>query len=321
MTVGRAVLVRGAHPQLYRPVLDDLLAEMSRGSAAPLRVDLTTTAADDPHLERWLSDDGAWMEPVRTLVLDGTQAWKAASLNVLLGRLSAAVVEWHVVALQHEREPVKTLRELVDEELDHRVDDDVVRSAKVLDAALRRAGVEVDRGLTRRLIEHAGAQVADAVAVVSVVVAGAPYPHPIGWPDVRPHLDERGSVSLVELFKAISAGDREGATVAVRRGTARAAAHPLQVVAALTTRYRTYLHSFGAHDADELAARASVSRGAAHYALKEARRLGQTRCVRSFAHVAAAERDLKGDSALDAQTQLEVLVVRLAQQFRLAGAR
>ncbi len=209
----------------------------------------------------------------------------------------------------------------------HRADVGRGRAGRAwLTEQLAAAQVELDRTATDLLAEHLGE---DRVRVWAILdtLAGAYGPGPrLGADEVAPFLGERGTVPPWELTDAIGKGDIAGALACLQRLSGPEAMHSLQVLAILRNHYDRMLRLDGSGARDEAAA-AEILLGAgllrkggstygARQALAASRRLGSDRIKRAVALLAAADLDLRGRTALDPETTLEVLVARLSQLNR-----
>ena len=188
------------------------------------------------------------------------------------------------------------------------------------------AQVTLDRAATDLLAEHLGEDRARVWAILDVL-AGAYGPGAtLGAADVEPFLGERGTIPPWELTDAIGKGDIAGALGCLQRLCGPEAMHPMQVMAILRNHFDRLLHLDGSGVRDEAGAaavlreagllRKGASTFAARQALAACRRLGPERLRRAVALLAAADVDLRGATALDPETVLEVLVARLGQLHR-----
>jgi DNA polymerase-3 subunit delta len=103
---------------------------------------------------------------------------------------------------------------------------------------------------------------------------------------------------------------------ALRRLFGAGAFHPLQVLAILHRHYQAMLRldGSGVTTPDEAAARLGMrSAYPARKALEQGRRLGPTGISRAVTLLADADLDVRGRSALPAESVLEVLVGRLSR--------
>lgn len=188
------------------------------------------------------------------------------------------------------------------------------------------AQVRLDRTATDLLAEHLGEDRARVWAILDVL-AGAYGPGAtLGAAEVEPFLGERGTIPPWELTDAIGKGDIAGALGCLQRLCGPEAMHPMQVMAILRNHFDRLLHLDGSGVRDEAGAaevlreagllRKGPSTFAARQALAACRRLGPERLRRAVALLAAADVDLRGRTALDPETTLEVLVARLGQLHR-----
>lgn len=188
------------------------------------------------------------------------------------------------------------------------------------------AQVRLDRPATDLLAEHLGEDRARVWAILDVL-AGAYGPGArLGAAEVEPFLGQRGTIPPWELTDAIGKGDIAGTLGCLQRLCGPEAMHPMQVMAILRHHFDRLLHLDGSGARDEAGAakvlleagllRKGASTAAARQALTACRRLGTERLRKAVALLAAADVDLRGRTALDPETTLEVLVARLGQMHR-----
>lgn len=137
---------------------------------------------------------------------------------------------------------------------------------------------------------------------------------------LAPFLGERGDVKPWDLTDALDAGNARVAVVTVRRLMSAGERHALQVLAQLHTHYSRLARLDGANvstrdDAEEVL---GVKGFVADKALKAYRSIGPDGVRMSFELLARADVDLRGGTALDAETVMDVLVARLARLARVS---
>ena len=188
------------------------------------------------------------------------------------------------------------------------------------------AQVRLDRAATDLLAGHLGEDRARVWAILDVL-AGAYGPGAtLGAAEVEPFLGQRGTIPPWELTDAIGRGDIAAALGCLQRLCGPEAMNPMQVMAILRNHFDRLLHLDTPGVRDEAGAaevlreagllRKGSSTFAARQALTACRRLGPERLRRAVALLAAADVDLRGRTALDLETTLEVLVARLGQLHR-----
>jgi DNA polymerase-3 subunit delta len=186
---------------------------------------------------------------------------------------------------------------------------------------LHEAPVRLDARAGSRLGEHLGGDVSRMRGLLEALAAAYGEGASIDIERLEPFLGEAGSVAPWDLSDAIDAGETAGALGALRRLFGAGSFHPLQVLAILHRHYQAMLRldGSGVTTPDEAAARLGMrSSYPARKALEQGRRLGPTGISRAVTLLADADLDIRGRSALPAETVLEVLVGRLS---RLAAAR
>ncbi len=138
----------------------------------------------------------------------------------------------------------------------------------------------------------------------------------VGAAEVEPFLGEAGGVPPWEFTDAIDAGRTTDALTLMSRMMHGGERHPLQIMATLHNHYGRLARLDGAdaRNEDEAAAAMGIKSGfPAKKALGNYRRLGGDRVKRAVALLARADLDLRGETDLDSELVMEVLVARLSR--------
>jgi DNA polymerase-3 subunit delta len=187
----------------------------------------------------------------------------------------------------------------------------------LLDERLATAPVQFDNSARQAIIDRIGDDIGRLAAVLETLTSTFGPDTKLGVDDVTPFLGEASDVPPWELTDAIDAGDIGLALDKLNRMTVGGERHPLQTLATLHNHYQRILHLDGARATDEKAAAALLkmtgSTFPARKALNASKRLGSQRIARAVGLLAAADLDLRGASALPAETVMTVLVARLAR--------
>jgi DNA polymerase III subunit delta len=181
---------------------------------------------------------------------------------------------------------------------------------------LHEGPVKLDARAGSRVGEHLGGDVSRLRGLLDALAAAYGEGASIDLEKLEPFLGEAGSVAPWDLTDAVDSGDTAGALGALRRLFGASAFHPLQVLAILHRHYQAMLRldGSGITTPDEAAARLGMrSSFPARKALEQGRRLGATGISRAVTLLAEADLDVRGRSALPAETVLEVLVARLSR--------
>lgn len=181
--------------------------------------------------------------------------------------------------------------------------------------------VRLDARAAARLGEHLGGDMGRVRGLLDVLAATYGEGAAVGEAELEPFLGQAGSVAPWELTDAIDAGDAAAALEALGRLSGPGGFHPLATLAVLHRHFETMLRldGSGVTSAEEAAARLGArSVYPVKKALEQGRRLGPARLGRAVVLLAEADLDLRGRSALDGTTVLQVLVARLS---RLGGTR
>jgi DNA polymerase-3 subunit delta len=190
----------------------------------------------------------------------------------------------------------------------------------LMEERLATAPVRLDGGARSAIADRLGDDVGRLASILETLAATFGPDTRLGAEDVSPFLGEGSDVPPWELTDAIDAGDIALALAKLDRMTVGGGRHPLQILATLQTHYQRVLRLDGSRASDEKAAAGvlgiSGSTFPARKALTLQRKLGRERIGRAVGLLAAADLDLRGASALPADTVMTVLVARLAQLSR-----
>ena len=134
--------------------------------------------------------------------------------------------------------------------------------------------------------------------------------------ELEPLLGEEGGVPPWDLTDAIDSGDVARSITLLHRMMHGGGRHPLQVMALLHGHYAKMarLDGSGAQDPESAAAALGAkSSFAAGKTLKSYQRLGVDGVRRAIGLLATADLDLRGETGLEEETVMEILVARLAR--------
>ena len=342
-----AYVVRGTDAVLRDRVVADLVAELLGDDDRALALEETVvpgraTAGDD--------DGGAgtgaegrdaavaavlnaassppFMTGCRVVVVRDAGALTAADVGPLVAYLDAPLDTTRLVFVAGGGTmPPALTKKLQQIQAEERAPDSE-KTADVLRAAARDAGIRLAPDALQLVGTHLGDDAGRVAALVDVLAAAAADDRPLGADDVRPYLGGAGSVPPYQLTNALDAGDAPGALEVLHRLLTVTSPqqprpmHPLQVMGLLANHYRRMLRLDDPavrSEADAVAALGGKVRGfAARKALDGARALGTDGLRRAFDALEQADLDLKGARGIPEEAVMEVLVVRLA---RLAGRR
>ncbi len=182
-------------------------------------------------------------------------------------------------------------------------------------------GVRLQPAAAARIADQLGEDLGRLEGIVAVLRSTFGEGVRIGPDDVEPFLGDAGGVPPWDFTDAIDAGHTGNALTMLSRMTRGGERHPLQVMAILHGHYGKLarLDGVDARSEGDAAAAMGIKPGfPAKKALGNYRRLGGTGVRRAVHLLAAADLDLRGDTDLEPEMVMEVLVARLS---RLGPAR
>ena len=182
------------------------------------------------------------------------------------------------------------------------------------------ARVQINEAARQLLSDHIGEDVARLSGIL-LTLEGVYGPDSLlGEAEVRPFLGDEGSVPPWDLTDAIDRGDMQLSLQVLQRIMGSGERHPLQVMATLNNHFEKILRLDGTQISNEKDAAMHLgikgSSFPAKKALSQMRNLGPRKIQRAIELLSQADLDLRGNSALDGDIIIEILVARLAQLSR-----
>lgn len=315
-----AYLVRGDDASLVAQVLSDVVAEVLEGRDADTAVEEHGAAGEDIDVDRAV--DALATPP---FLID-----RRVVVVRDVGRLVAADATRFVAWLEEPVPGVVLVLGGGGGSIPSALDKAVGRVGTVVDASagtgrarsqwlteqLRQAPVRLDARAAAALGEHLGQDLGRLRGLLASLAAAYGEGASIDEQRLAPFLGEAGSVAPWDLTDAINAGDARGALAALGRMLGAGGMHPLAVMGVLHRHVQAMLRLDGSSATTPEEAAALIGARSvypARKALEQGRRLGSARIGRAVTLLSAADLDLRGVSALDDPTILEVLVARLAR--------
>jgi len=186
-----------------------------------------------------------------------------------------------------------------------------------LDERLADSAVALEPRAKRVIADHLGEDMGRLGGLLALLESTFGAGVALSESDVEPFLGQSGSVPTWDLTDALDKGQIAVALSVLARLFEAGGMHPLQVMAILYRHYERMLMLDGAGVRDEKAAAALLGMKGSTYpakkALTQTRRIGSEPIAKAIHLLAAADLDLKGESGLESNTIVEVLVARLAQ--------
>jgi len=185
---------------------------------------------------------------------------------------------------------------------------------------LTEAGLKVDSGALKMLIDWLGQDQARLPSIIEVLVSTYGTSKKLTVDEIEPFLGQEGSVMPWDLTDAIDLSNSPKAIAMLRRMMRSGESHPLQIMAILHNHYVKLLKLDGpeVHTASEAMAIIGVKsdfQGKKY--LETYRRLGAVSIASAMQLLARADIDLRGGKDLEEELIMEILVARLS---RMGGA-
>ena len=180
-------------------------------------------------------------------------------------------------------------------------------------------GVRLDAAAAARIAEQLGEDAGRLEGLISVIRSTYGEGVRVGIDDIEPFLGEAGGVPPWDFTDAIDSGQTTKALTLLGRMMHGGDRHPLQMMATLHNHYAKLarLDGVDARNEQEAADAMGIKAGfPAKKALGNYRRLGGSGVQRAIELLAKADLDLRGDSDLDPELVMEVLVARLSRLGR-----
>jgi DNA polymerase-3 subunit delta len=190
----------------------------------------------------------------------------------------------------------------------------------LLEERLATAPVRFDAGAKQAVMSRIGDDVGRLASVLETLTSTFGTDAKLTADDVSPFLGEAADVPPWELTDAIDDGNIGLALEKLERMTVGGDRHPLQTLATLHTHYQRALRLDGSGARDEKTAAGILGMTGSTFPAKKAlnlsRKLGGAKTRQAVGLLAAADLDLRGGTALPAETVMTVLVARLARMSR-----
>lgn len=190
----------------------------------------------------------------------------------------------------------------------------------LLDQHLAEAAVSLDGGAKALIADRLGDDVGRVATVLDALVSTFGEGTGLTASDVEPFLGEGSDVPPWELTDAIDQGDIPVALEKLHRMMGGGERHALQILATLHGHYQRALALDGAGVSNEREAAALLGMKGSTFPAKKALRLssslGPQKLREVFGLLATADLGVRGATAIDSDTLMEVLVARLAALAR-----
>ncbi len=180
-------------------------------------------------------------------------------------------------------------------------------------------GVTIDGGAAARIADQLGEDMGRLDGLIAVLRSTFGDGVQLRAPDIEPFLGDAGGVPPWDLTDAIDTGKTPDALAVLRRMIHGGDRHPLQVMAILHKHYANLacLDGVDARTDKDAADAIGIKPGyPAKKALNNYRRLGGAKVRQAITWLADADRDLRGETGLDAETVMDILVARLSRLSR-----
>jgi DNA polymerase-3 subunit delta len=184
---------------------------------------------------------------------------------------------------------------------------------------VRGGPVRLEPAALRLLEEHLGDDVGRLAGILQTLGVAYGAGATVDRAQLEPFLGEAGSVPPWDLTDAVDAGSTAQALEALHRLAGPGGRSAPEILGVLHRHFSSMLRLDGADVASGEAAAAVLGTRSAFVGKKawsQARQLGSERIGQAIGLLAAADLDVKGQSALPPMTVLEILVARLSRLVR-----
>ena len=318
-------LVTGEDESLLRTQAHELVKHLVGAGDRSLMVD---EFDDDDYEPREVADAAQTMPFLtdqRVVVARGVGRFSADEIAPLVLYLTNPLESTHLVLVGGGGRIAKRLTDAVAGAGGHRVDANAPARPKDRVTWVRtRAeehGVRLDGPASARIAEQLGEDSGRLDGLLKVLTSTYGEGVRLTTSDIEPFLGEGGGVPPWDLTDALDVGRTADAITLMRRMVHGGGRHPLQIMAILHSHYAKLarLDGIEARSEVEAAAALGIKPGfPAKKAYDTYRRLGSGAVSKAIQLMAKADRDLHGDTGLEAEAVMEILVARLS---RLAGRR
>ncbi len=177
------------------------------------------------------------------------------------------------------------------------------------------AGLRLDASAHNLLVDWVGENVGQLDGVLTALSAAYGPSQKLGRDEIEPFLGEAGGLPPWDLTDAIDKGDTRRALSVLGRMMHGGGRHPLQLMATLHAHYSAIakLDGTAARSEKDVEQITGLKGFRARKTLDNHRRLGGDATRRAVELLAAADLDLRGDTDLDDELVMEVLVARLSK--------
>ncbi len=261
-----------------------------------------------------------FLTDVRVVVARGVGRFTTEEAAPLIGYLDDPLDTTELVLVGGGGRLPKALTDAVKRAGGHAIDTSPPNRAKERQTWVRAEaeehGVRLDGAAAARIADQLGEGVGRLDGIVAVLRSTYGEGVRVTAADVEPFLGEAGGVPPWDFTDAIDGGDTAKALILLARMMHGGDRHPLQIMAILHNHYGRLARLDGVDASSETAAAAAMGIKPgfpAKKALGNYRRLGGGGIQRAVQLLARADLDLRGDTDLDAETVMEVLVARLSR--------
>ncbi len=180
------------------------------------------------------------------------------------------------------------------------------------------AGLRIKPDAAAQLGEWLGEDAGRLDGILATLTSTYGSDHVLTFADVEPFLGEAGGVPPWDFTDAVDAGNTTKALTLLGRMMHAGGRHPLVVMSILHKHYveLAKLDGANARTEDDAAAATGLKGYPAKKALQTYNRLGSASTKRAIELVAQADLDLRGDTDLEPDLVMEVLVARLSKLRR-----
>jgi len=324
--IERSSVWRGSVEEAYRSHLEKWMRDNSNDESDEVKViDLSDYPSKDfstSGLELFGLNDDQFdiFGGTDFLIIKNINAWNATEVKSLVSALDKSDKTFVVGFTQNkDADAIKVISDKVDEDFDYVIPKTAKDIAKWMVDYYLKNDARLSLEDAFKLVEFCGEDKELLIAIARTSLAGNVGNEEITWGEhLSKIVTKMGFVAPYKITSSVADGDIAKSIEYVNR-VINGGMAPLAILGMLRNRYYSYTKALGYKNASDYASDSGGSPYAAKFVYTEAKTLGSVRIARSIQKIVETDGYLKGGlTGVHPITILEMLVIELANQFRLA---